>query len=219
MLQLCSSNSCYIDKFVIYGERHSGTNFLEQCFTQRFGIQKTNFFGNKHFFGWTKPETISYKDKHTLFLGIVRNPYDWIMAMINLPHHIDLHRLSNLENFLLSEWYSTTIHNQEILEDRNYQTKTRYKNIFEMRTLKYRYLSEIMPVIAKNYVLFSYDTFLTNYNNYLNIISNRFYLRSVGDYPSLLTKTPYLISPKIKQIIDDNVDWKLEESLGFYKRA
>jgi len=217
MLQICSSGSCYIDKFIIYGERHSGTNFVEQCFQQRFGLNKTEFFGNKHFFGWTKPETISYKDKHSLFIGIVRNPYDWIMAMINLPHHIHISRLSNLESFLLNEWYSTDIHNNEILTDRSFITKKRYANIFDMRTNKYKYLSEIMPVIAPNYVLLSYDTFLKNYNNYLNIICNRFHLKKIGSSPDPIKKYPYAVPTHIKNIIDNNVDWSLEESLGFYK--
>jgi hypothetical protein len=219
MLQICSSGSCYIDKFIIYGERHSGTNFIEECFKQRFGLHRTGFYGNKHFFGWTKPETISYKDKHALFIGVVRNPYDWIMAMINLPHHIHSNRLLNLESFLLSEWYSTDIHNVEIMEDRNFITKFRYDNIFHMRTTKYRYLCEIMPVIAPNYVLFSYDTLLKNHNNYLNIIANRFHLPKVGQAPQVFDKTPYQMSSALKNIIDANVDWSLEESLGFYQKG
>jgi hypothetical protein len=219
MLQICSSGSCYIDKFVIYGERHSGTNFLEKYLTQRFGLTPTGFYGFKHFFGWTKPETITYKDKHTLFIGIVRNPYDWIMAMINLPHHVDRFRILNITNLLTTEWYSTDYHNREMLEDRSFITKQRYRNIFDMRTTKYRYLSEIMPVIAPNYVLLSYDMLLKNYHNYFNIIANRFYLKKVGDVLELENKIPYLVPDYIKDIIDYNCDWNLEESLGFFKRA
>jgi len=220
MLQICSSKTCYIDKFVIYGERHSGTNFLEQCFKQRFGLDKTEYFGNKHFFGWTKPEVITHHKSslHTLFIGIVRNPYDWTMAMINLPHHINQNRLFDIPNFLTSEWYSTNYHNIEILEDRSFITKSRYNNIFDMRTTKYKYLSQIMPVIAQNYVLLSYDSWLKNYHNYLNIISHRFQLKNIGSEPYLINKIPYQISDKIKTIIDDQCDWNLEQSLGFDKR-
>lgn len=219
MLQICSSGSCYIDKFVIYGERHSGTNFIEKCFNNKFGIYTTSYYGNKHFFGWSKPETITYKDKHVLFIGIVRNPYDWIMAMINQPHHIEPNRLLSIKSFLLDEWYSTNIHNQEIMEDRNFITKQRYSNIFHMRTVKYQFLSEIMPVIAPNYVLLSYDMLLKNYDNYMNIISNRFFLKKIGSSPELINKTPYIVPTYIKNIIDNNVDWRLEESLGFSQRA
>lgn len=220
MLQICSSKSCYIDKFVIYGERHSGTNLLEQCFKSRFGLEKTDYFGNKHFFGWTKPELITYHKSslHTLFIGVVRNPYDWIMSMINRPHHINHHRLLDLPKFLTSEWYSTHNDGSEILTDRDYRTKCRYKNIFNMRTIKYEYLSQTMPILAHNYILLSYDTWLKNYHNYLNIISNRFNLRITGSVPSLLDKQPYLIPSNIKTIIDNQCDWNLESSLGFDKR-
>lgn len=218
MLQICSATSCYIDKFVIYGERHSGTNFVEQYLKQRFGLYRTEYYGNKHFFGWAKPETITYKDKHTLFIGLVRNPYDWIMAMINLPHHIESSRLLNIRSLLLNEWYSVDVHGKEILFDRSFITRNRYKNIFDMRATKYRYLSEIMPVIAPNYVLLSYDMLLKNYYNYFNIIANRFNLRPVGDTLSLQDKIPYQVPSYIQEIINDNSDWDLEASLGFSKR-
>lgn len=218
MLQICQANSRFIDKFCLFGERHSGTNFSQQCFNDKFGLEFTSFYGSKHFFGWVKPETITYRGRHTLFIGIVRNPYDWIMAMINMPHHVHYHRLMNIESLLLDEWYSTDHRNVEIIEDRNYTNKKRYKNIFEMRTFKYKYLCETMPVIAQNYVLFSYDTFLKNHHNYLNIVANRFSLKCIGKPPDVKRKDSYMIDPNIKTMIDNNVDWTLEESLGFYKR-
>lgn len=221
MLQLYCSRTAYIDKFTIYGERHSGTNFLEQCIKDRFGLELTYFFGFKHFFGWTKPETISYHrlSLHTLFIGIVRDPYDWIMSFHNIPYHVPKKNRKSLDAFLLNEWFSKNTSSSEIMTDRSFITKQRYKNIFEMRTTKYKYLNETMPVITPNYVLFSYDTFLNNHENYLNILQHRFCLKKVGDAPKPYIKKPYLISDeKIKTIIDDNLDWTLENSLGFYKR-
>lgn len=220
MLQLYCSRSAYVDKFTIYGERHSGTNFLEQCIKNRFGLELTYFFGFKHFFGWTKPETISYHklSLHTLFIGIVRDPYQWTIAMLNAPHHVHPHRTVNIPTFLTSEWYSTDYHDKEIMDDRSFITKQRYKNIFDMRTTKYKYLAEIMPVIAPNYVLFSYDTFLKNHDNYLNILQNRFSLKKIGEAPKPIIKNSYSVNPEIKDIIDNNLDWTLEQSLGFSKR-
>ena len=220
MLQLYCSRSAYIDKFTIYGERHSGTNFLEQCIKERFGLELTYFFGFKHFFGWAKPETISYHpiSLHTLFIGIVRDPYEWIMANFILPHHYDHNRPKDINTFLLGEWYSVNEYGGSIKEDKNFMTEQRYKNIFDMRTTKYRYLSEIMPVIAPNYVLFSYDSFLKNHDNYLNILQNRFYLKKRGESPRPIIKNSYSVSPEIKTIIDNNLDWELEQSLGFSKR-
>jgi small nuclear ribonucleoprotein (snRNP)-like protein len=60
---------------------------------------------------------------------------------------------------------------------------------------------------------------LKNYDNYMNIISNRFFLKKIGSSPELINKTPYIVPTYIKNIIDNNVDWRLEESLGFSQRA
>lgn len=219
MLQICTNNSAYIDKFAIYGERHSGTNFLENSIRQTFGLDITHYYGGKHFFGWAKPETITYRGKHTLFIGIVRNPYDWIMACYEQPHHWDSNnRKKTINSFLLEEWYSVRDIGGSIMEDTNFITKCRYKNIFDMRTTKYKYLCNIMPTIASNYVLLSYDTFLKNYHNYMNIISNRFYLKKQTNNIQVWNKQPYFIPEDFKKIIDDNCDWELEASLGFFKR-
>lgn len=219
MLQLLRTHTCCIDKFAIYGERHSGTNFLEQCIKNQFGLQRTEFYDNKHFFGWTKPETITYKGRLTLFIGIVRNPYDWISGMISFPHHIENNKILNIDSFLLDEWYSVDYNNKEILQDRNYTNKQRYKNIFEMRKYKCLFLSQIMPVIARNYVLLSYDTFLKNHYNYLNIIGNRFDLKITGTPPDVdKDKKPYKINDHILNIINNNIDWDVEASLGFFRK-
>jgi hypothetical protein len=213
-------NSHYIDKFTIYGERHSGTNFLESCIKQQFELELTYFFGFKHWFGFTKPEIISYHSvaRSTLFIGIVRNPYDWLCAMYLAPHHVPNHNRYNFYNLLTNEWYSVDSHNQEILYDRNYKTKQRYKNIFELRKEKCYYLSQIMPVIANNYVLLSYDSFLKNHFNYLNIIGRRFNLKNIGQPPSVIPKISAQFNHEQKNLIDSNLDWEIEESLGYFQK-
>ena len=216
MLQICSGSSAYIDKFVIYGERHSGTNFLEQCFKQTFDLDRTEYYGNKHFFGWAKPETISFRGKHTLFIGIVRNPYDWIMAMNRLPHHVPKQNIG-LPQMLLNEWYSV-LGGNEILTDRNYTSKNRYKNIFELRKTKLLFLVEIMPVIASNYILLSYEEFIHNHYFILNLIGHRYNLHKANKTapPGQIKKR--LVPDDIKKIIDDNIDWNVEKLVGYEPR-
>jgi hypothetical protein len=219
MLQLCRSKYEWIDKFTIYGERHSGTNFLEECIKKQFGLNITYFYGFKHWLGFAKPERIAY-DRHILYLGIVRNPYDWLTAFFNAPHHVPIHSRLSLESFLTNEWYSIDHNDKEIMGDRNYTTQPnlqRYKNIFELRKQKCIYLSQDMPVLASNYVLLSYDSFLKNHKTYLNIIGRRFDLKDVGSPPDLIEKRSIEMEPHIKNLIDTNLDWSVEESLGYYK--
>ena len=74
-----------------------------------------------------------------LFIGIVRNPYDWLGSFKRQPHHVAPELTKSWESFLLSEFWST--HNgNELMDDRNYETKNRYKNIFELREQKNKYL-------------------------------------------------------------------------------
>lgn len=218
MLQLYRTNPLLIFEYAIYGERHSGTNFLEQCMNSCFDIPRTNFYCSKHFFGWTKPVTITYKARHVLFIGIVRNPYDWIKSMFIEPHHIHPHRLWKFKTFITSEWSSVHHSFQEIMEDRNFLTKERYKNIFELRQVKYNYLLNTMPTIAQNYVLISYEHFIKNHKNILNIIGEKFHLKKVGEPPESIVKYPYELPHDIKEIIDSNLDWNLEEAFGYTRR-
>ena len=218
MLQLYRTNPLLIFEYAIYGERHSGTNFLEQCMNSCFDIPRTSFYCTKHFFGWTKPETITYKARHVLFIGIVRNPYDWIKSMHNLPHHIHPHKSYDIKNLIMTEWMSVNSALLEMMEDRNFLTGERYKNIFELRQVKYNYLLNTMPTIAQNYVLISYEHFIKNHKNILNIIEQKFCLKRTGQPPESIVKHPYGISDDIKQIIDSNLDWTLEEALGYTRR-
>jgi hypothetical protein len=219
MLQLYQSSS-YIERFTIYGERHSGTNFLDQCIKQTFGLDLTYFYGFKHWFGFTKPETIRYHPKYpVLFIGIVRNPYQWLQAFYNAPHNIPRENRVSFRHFLNNEWYSVDNNNNEIMQDRNFNTRpnlVRYKNIFELRQQKNKYLLEIMPIIAQNYALISYDSFVRNQQNHLNILQHRFNLRRINDPPEVLPKQKYILPEgEIKDLIDNNIDWSAEEPLGY----
>jgi hypothetical protein len=218
MLQIFRNNYSLIFDYAIYGERHSGTNFLEQCIHQKFQLNRTRFYGDKHFFGWAKPETITYKGKHTLFIGIVRNPYDWIISMFNMPHHAHPHHRYDIKTYITHQWLSVDINLNEILADRNFYTNERYKNIFEMRKTKYSYLSEDMPFIAQNYVLISYEYFLHNHYRILDTIGKKFYLPSKGIPPDKIHKSPYNMTSEIKSIIDTNIDWQVEETLGYFPK-
>lgn len=215
-MQLFRTQSELIFNFTIYGERHSGTNFLESCISQRFDLPVTYTFDNKHFFGWQKPERITYKGRHTLFIGIVRNPYDWIMAMNRSPHHVPKQNCG-LHNMLLNEWYS--VHGQtEIMTDRNYMTKQRYTNIFELRKNKCLFLSQIMPVIAHNYILITYEEFIHNHYFILDLIGSRFNLHKKNQTspPAPIKKRE--IPSDIKTIIDNNIDWTIENFIGYQKK-
>jgi len=188
-----------IKYFTIFGERCSGTNFLEETITHNFNLQyKTD--KNKHFFCFNKYNTENAND--TLFIGIIRNPIYWLNSFSKELHHVPKINKQNLNNFLLNEFYSVedeteikkqsstpnflfsnisrhqiNSHKPKInVNDLNYINGKKYKNIFELRKLKNYYLMNIMPNKVNNYILINYENLLYNFDETLNTIMNKFNL-------------------------------------------
>jgi nicotinamide riboside kinase len=190
-----------IKKVIIYGERCSGTNFLENVILENFNVEISFEQGSKHFFCFNKYDKRNFDD--TLYIGIVRNPIYWINSFSKELHHIPDINKTSLQNFLFNEFYSiseTTVATPKIqtilfkntpriinkssiiLEDLNYITNKVYKNIFELRKLKNDYLINIMPNNVKNYILINYENLLNNYEGTIAIIKNTFNLQQ--KYPT-----------------------------------
>ena len=154
-----------ITNYKMLGERNSGTNYLEQLLYSNFNINSSNNFNSKHFF---RLEIYSgIKDEildNTLFIGIVRDPFTWINSMYKNPYHLPESLKATQQGFLNNEWYSIFDDGTEIQQDRNiYNTEKRYKNIFELRKIKLKFLVEEMPKLVKNYILIRYEDLLLNF--------------------------------------------------------
>ena len=229
-----------INKFVILGERCSGTNFLEEAITQNFNINYTTEYGNKHFFCFNNYTN----NENTLFIGIIRNPIYWLNSFSKELHHLP-NINKNLNNFLFNEFYSVldiqnvkknmlefnTFQNSEIVNPRdlNYSNGNKYKNIFELRKMKNNYLMNIMPHKVKNYILINYENLLYNYEDTLNNIHIKFNLSKKNDtfikiknykksntynytQQRIITFNNYLL-----HTIWNNLDIEQENKLGYFK--
>ena len=219
-----------IKNFTIYGERCSGTNFLEAIFTGEsyfhknkkpaFDLPLTWDFGNKHFFGFNDEDIVNNGDD-TLFIGIVRNPYDWITSLFIKKHHIPQVNFSP-KNFLFGEWYSIE-HNiesdnflEEYMKDRNLLTGVRYENIFQLRKNKLEYLYSTMPNLAKNYMLIRYEDLCDNSEKIVNEISDRFNLPIINKtFIKTKIKQPSNILNTYENQITNSLDWNTENLLGY----
>jgi hypothetical protein len=159
-----------LQKVTIYGERCSGTNYLEQLLITNFDVEIVWSYGWKHFFGF---DDLSKSDD-VLFIGIVRNITDWVNSLYREKHQLPQHLLKNVDSFLNNEFYSidTVGKGNELMNDRNIKTKERYKNIFELRHIKNEFLVETMPTLVKNYLLITYDDLIENFINVMNRIKN-----------------------------------------------
>ena len=86
----------------IYGERCSGTNYLEQILLLNFNVNVVWKYGWKHFFGFND---LSNSDD-TLFIGIVRNIYDWVNSLYRDKYHLPPELTKDTDTFLNNEFYS-----------------------------------------------------------------------------------------------------------------
>ena len=173
---LFNNNINMIKKFKIYSERCSGTNYLENLIFKNFDIELTSKFGHKHFFGFNDLKN----HKNTLFVCIVRDIYTWINSLYRTPHHLRQNNCISINNFLSKEIISYEFNcknfngepnqGKEILKDRNIYTNKRYKNIFELRHLKLKYLIEDLPTRVDNYIIIRYEDLLENFIETMNKI-------------------------------------------------
>ena len=165
-----------IKQFTIFGERCSGTNYLEQIMLENFDINITWNYGWKHFFGFYDFKQTE-EENETLFIGIVRHPIYWIDSFFKEQHHLQ-NRLKPLDKYLFDEIISVNEKNEIMKEDFNYLTGKPYKNIFELRFMKNYYLINKMPKNVKNYILISYENLRDNFKETASLIHNKFGLKN-----------------------------------------
>lgn len=157
-----------MNKFTIYGERCSGTTYLENLLILNFDIQITWDYGWKHFFVFSNLQN----SDNVLFIGIIRNLEDWINSLYIHKHHLALHLTNNIDAYLKDTFWSITKQNNEMMNDRHIETGERYKNIFELRLIKNKFLIEKMPTLVKNYCLITHDDLLTDFDLVMNKLKN-----------------------------------------------
>lgn len=182
-IPIIKKNNNKINSYCIFGERCSGSNFLQNALDENFHIEVNNHQINKHFFG-QKPLP---DNDDLLFIGIVRDPYTWLNSLYKYPYWLQKNMRKSKYNFLNLECWSQFKH-LEITQDRHIYTKQRYKNIFELRHIKNYFLYEDMKILAKNYILIKYEDLRDNYEETLNIIKEEFNLNTKDNYPVTINK-------------------------------
>lgn len=153
----------YMRKITIYGERCSGTNYLEKLLLLNFDVEIIWDYGWKHFFGFND---LTGSDD-VLFIGIIRNLEDWLNSLYREKHHLPPDLTENIDTFLGNSFFSVDYSGNEFKFDVNIETKQKYKNIFESRLVKNKFLIKTMPKIVKNYCLITYDDLC---NDFINIM-------------------------------------------------
>lgn len=171
-------------KVTIFGERCSGTNYLQKLLLKNFNVEIVWNYGWKHWPGFNNLDN----SDDVLFICIFRNPVDWLNSFFEKHHEIPKELIKDVNSFLNNEFWSIHPKGHEIMEDRNIYTKKRYKNIFEMRHLKNKYLIEDLPKIVKNVIIIRYEDLLYNFRKTIDKLRNCG-LEITSNYPMNITKT------------------------------
>lgn len=214
-----------IKRFQIYGERCSGTNLINALMSgnsmhhkNKIGsfpeLKPTSHFGHKHWIGHNTKRIIEEGDD-TLFIGIVRNPYDWIMSFRRQLYHVPP-ELQNIRNFLNNTWYSIE-NGKEVIWDRFWKTGDRFSSIFELREEKLKYLYFVMPKIAKNYIFITYEELCSDTDSFIGKVAEKTGLKSRPHNLNIKLKT-YNVPLGIVDKVNSSVNWTLENLVGYEKK-
>jgi len=218
-----------IKYFTVYGERCTGTNFLEKAILENFELESVWHYHYKHFFGYydfSKKNPIIQDDDEVLFLGIVRDPIYWINSFFKKKHHVPKQNRDDIREFINNEFYSVNEENQEIMEDRHLKTTKRYKNIFELRYIKNNYLINDIKKKVKHYLLIRYEDLNNYYENILMFLENKFKLKrkhdvwkKISSYKGIenqiFIQRPVNLKHHTIKNIRNSVNKEQEKSLGY----
>ena len=172
-------------RVTIYGERCSGTNYLENLINLNFINKISRQFGSKHFFGYYE-NALKNKSSKVLFICIVRDLVPWINSFFREKHHLPLKYKKNMsiddqiDEFLNKEFFSINddyndykTWDKENMNDRNMYTGKRYKNIFELRHTKIKWMIEELPKKVKNCIFIKYEDLINDFENTMNKLRNK----------------------------------------------
>lgn len=206
-----------IQKFTIYGERCSGTNYLEALINLNFNAEVTWEFGWKHFFGL---KDLPNSDD-TLFIGIVRNFEDWANSLYRERHHLPPELIETVDSYLSKPFYSTSSNNEVF--DLNMFTQNAYTNIFELRQVKNQYLVELMPQKVKYFCLITHDDLLNNFSETMHkLFKYNLEIKNIETFPlnisSYVKKANEIPFEKMVEKLKENPK-ELIDKFVFYERV
>jgi hypothetical protein len=227
----------------LYGERHSGTNWLRRLLSDNFVKgQDKDLIENTHVVDGRLFEDCGWKhgffDKglkdadtsNTLFLAIFRDPYEWLVSMYRYPYHVhpSLRSLPFLQ-FICTEWYCIHDHDSalrdgsEIMTERNPTTGERFRNVIELRKTKINDLLSLQDHV-ENFHILRYEDLLIDPRIQLELIAEKFGLKMVDDEDitcnvDVSKRVPTPFPPFISKNVTDLLDWNLETKLGYIPKV
>lgn len=181
-----------INQIVVFGERCSGTTYLEKLLHSNFGMEVSIQFGLKHLWRMT-----DFSDSDTtLFIGIERELVSWLDSFAKTPHQVVPY--TPLDYNLLFFGRIQSYLGDEKVED--------FANIMECRQQKSQFITFLLPKLVKNYYYTSYEDLKADPIRFLTNITEQFSLIPIKPFADwiyykqervLFEKKPIIIPPEV----------------------
>lgn len=235
--KLTDENESSLKYYTIFGERNSGTRYLASYLDAKIQLPFTNKFGFKHWFiknhfprgranKTTDNECVESLDNSddTLFVFIVRNPYDWCGAMKDKPYHIrefdDRDTYSFISNKYIAYEYSVPLdHGPTSLlpwyvdEQTNNYFIEEADNLIALRNLKNKHFYALKSKVKHFYLIR-----LEHLKEDVAEMIKRFNLKTKSAQVSVDFRKPnqYYLDKKSRQFIEEKLDNEIDSI--FYLR-
>lgn len=222
-----------IKRIQIFGERCSGTTYLERLLRDNLeGMEITWDFGWKHFWHGKDVEIAN----RCLFVVIYRNPFDWLKSLHRNPWHAapELRSISFSE-FIRKEWRciwdeeakkmpEDPMYGKEMMFERDPDTHQRFPNVMRLRTAKTKNW-ESLKNKTKNNVFIRYEDLIKKPRAFINFVSDKFEIKRVNPFKGVEGYKgeggkfkPKIYDPINKEDLDyilSELDSQLEKSIGY----
>jgi len=236
-----------VSRVQIYGEMHSGTNYLEMLLTKNFpniavysGLSpQKRIFSQKHFPAWfTKPlsyhRSLGIDDRYwtldgseeTLFIVIVRDPYHWIRALYKRPYHIRQAR--TFSAFIKREVQFKISKDRINAMDLNPETGKFFSNPLKMRSAKLANIHHL-PKKVDHCLFINYEGLRDHPKQVLNEIAQTYNVAKNSEFVPIKTYKStekvytcsryFPISEKDLTFINSQIDWSIEEKFGYKQKS
>ncbi|OYW60214.1 MAG: hypothetical protein B7Z10_04305 [Rhodobacterales bacterium 32-66-7] len=184
-----------IDRFQIYGERRSGTNFVSRTIARNCGLKRFSSYGWKHALPY-----YPLLPRSCLFVVVVRDPFDWLRSFYAGPFEADPAIAAlPFSGFIRAEWEGTYTGFERQWAYRGYAVRDRFargepnfldrhpvngrrfRNVLELRSVK---LAGHLSLLDRglNAVAIRYEDFRVRPEAILRDIGSRFSLNLRADF-------------------------------------
>ena len=228
----------------ILGERSSGTNFINSLVKKNFcGVQITKEFGGKHWFlkdhyPRSRPNdttdaqcirSVHENTTDTLFLCVLRNPFDWIRSIHSRPYHAYNHSGIPFSQFLRKPWLSfekARVNRFWPARTDNFWFIEEAGNILQLRSMKIEHWLKLGEKVENIYYL-NYEDVLQD-NQFMTKVAERFGIElcnaNIEGETRYLNRRPDIeyspqnypaIADQDLEFIRSELNWELEQRIGY----